>query len=865
MKKLFLLCAIVIVNHHIATAFQVPTSSKDAAKLSQLNVAATAYLCKNQLNEAEKTAHEAVIESLKQGSPSNHADALDNLGLVAQARFDYKNAMSFFVEAFKIREANGNKRGVAISKNRVGKVFHLQNNDAQALTNYQAALDMLTGNREDLPIIAETHRNMGDVQLSKKIFGKAIQEYELALKIWSQDLENIEESAILAAYLGKVTADIGDFDGAINNYNASLNFHRTLGNPTGVAYDFLNLSKIYNELKDNQLAIENAEGALTTFSEMDNKLGMAEANCQLAKVNLENNDKAQASLFFEKSRAILRGLPFQPAMPDIFKNIALGYASTGDFLKAYESYSDYAAAKDSLFSNEKARALVEMTTRFESELSVKDKNRQLANLEKEKATEQKLRWLLMGLVGFAGIALYSTYKNYRLKQRDNEKLKTLNLQIQAQHDQISIQNEALEDKNVELSDKNNRLDTLNARLVEEVAERERSQTSLFSKDHYLANTASRMRDPLSIIVGLSQNLMAEKPRTDQKEHIKELQFAANNLLVLINDALDFSKIEAGKLSFDNVDFTLADIVDEHRYESKSESKNTSKLVNFELAADLPKQLNGDPTRLMQIVTYLLKNMRLSIAYDTQLNVKIDTKERDNNNLIVSMRFNSDARFANTERWNMLLGNAETPHQIADATPTDIELTLTRRLVELQNGSIETEVLANGSLEIIVLLPFKMVENAGKAANSEGVVVVPMGEFLTGQHILIVEDNKINQMLVANMLRKRGAQITTANDGIDGIEAIYQGDFDLILMDIQMPRMDGYRAVAEIRRMKSKKANLPIVALTASTFINEKEKAQLFGMTDHIGKPFSPDELLQKIANVLAVYTPANYTNLVEAV
>jgi CheY-like chemotaxis protein len=857
MKRLFLLCAIVVVNHHVATAFQAPAASKDAVKISQLNATATVYLAKNQLNEAEKAAHEALVEALKQGLASNHADALDNLGLVAQARFDYKNAMSFFVEAFKIREANGNKRGVAISKNRVGKVFHLQNNDAQALTNYQAALDMLTGNREDLPVIAETHRNMGDVQLSKKVFGKAIQEYELALKIWSEDLENIEESATLAAYLGKVTADIGDFDGAINNYNASLNFHRTLGDPTGIAYDFLNLSKIYNELKDNQLAIENAEGALATFSETGNKLGMAEANCQLAKVNLQNNDKAQASLFFEKSRTILRGLPFQPSMPDIFKNIALGYASTGDFLKAYESYGDYAAAKDSLFSNEKSRALVEMTTRFESELSVKDKNRQLANLEKEKDTEQKLRWLLMGLVGFAGIALYSTYKNYRLKKRDNEKLKTLNLQIQAQHDQISIQNEALEDKNIELSDKNERLDTLNARLVEEVAERERSQTSLFSKDHYLADTASRMRDPLSIIVGLSQNLMAEKPRTDQKEHIQELQFAANNLLVLINDALDFSKIEAGKLSFDNIDFTLSDIIDEQH--------NKSKLVNFEIADTLPKQLNGDPTRLTQIATYLLKNMRLSVSSQTQLNVNVEPKERENNHLMVSMRFISETRFANVEQWNALLSNTETHPEIAEATPTDVELTLARRLVELQNGTIETEILPNGGYAVTVLLPFKMVEKGEKASNTEGVVTVPAGEFLTGQHILIVEDNKINQMLVANMLRKRGAQITTANDGLDGIEAINNGEFNLVLMDIQMPRMDGYRAVAEIRRMKSEKANLPIIALTASTFINEKEKAQLFGMTDHIGKPFSPDELLQKIANVLAVHTPADYTNLVEVV
>jgi CheY-like chemotaxis protein len=858
MRKLFLLLVILVLNNQLATAFQAPAANGDAAKITQLNATATDYLAKNQLNEAENAAREALQLAVKQGFTDNRADVLDNLGLVAQARFDYTNAMSFFVEAFKIREGNGSKRGIAVSKNRVGKVFHLQNNDAQALTNYEAALTLLSKSREDLPVVAETHRNLGDVQLSKKVFGKAIQEYELALKIWSEDLENIAEAASLSSYLGKVTMDIGDFDGAINNYNASLNFHRTLNDPSGVASDFLNLSKVYNELKDNQLALENAEGALATFSEVGNKFGVAEANSQLGKVHLQNNDKVKAGEFFEKSRAILRGLPFQPSMPDIFKSIALGYASTGDFLKAYESYTDYSAAKDSLFSNEKSRALVEMTTRFESELSVKDKNRQLMNLEKQKATEQKLRWLLMGLVGLAFVALYLTYKNYRLKKRDNEKLKTMNLQIQAQHDQISIQNDALEDKNIELSDKNNRLDTLNARLVEEVAERERSQTSLFSKDHYLADMASRMRDPLSTIVGLSQNLMTEKPRNDQREHIQELQFAANNLLVLINDALDFSKIEAGKLSFDNIDFSLSDIIEDHR--------SHSELVNFKLSEKLPAQLNGDPTRLTQIATYLLKNMRTSVGAKDILRVNVEPNELINNNLMVSMRFISDGAFADTEHWNNLLASAETDRQSSESKPTDLELTLTRRLVELQNGSIETKKLAKGGFEVIVLLPFKVVENAEKAVYTEGsLAAMPTGDFLSGKHILVVEDNKINQMLVANMLRKRGAQVTTANDGIDGIEAINQDDFNLVLMDIQMPRMDGYRAVAEIRRMKTEKANLPIIALTASTFINEKEKAQLFGMTDYIGKPFSPDELLQKIANVLSVHTPADFTNLVEAI
>jgi CheY-like chemotaxis protein len=132
--------------------------------------------------------------------------------------------------------------------------------------------------------------------------------------------------------------------------------------------------------------------------------------------------------------------------------------------------------------------------------------------------------------------------------------------------------------------------------------------------------------------------------------------------------------------------------------------------------------------------------------------------------------------------------------------------------------------------------------------------------------LVVEDNKVNQMLVVNMLKKKGMIVSAANDGLEGLEAVQMKDFDLILMDIQMPRMDGYRAVAEIRRLKEpSKSTLPIIALTASAYVTEKEKAQLFGMTDHIGKPFSPEEMIEKISRVLMTHNPNEGTVLAQSV
>jgi two-component system, sensor histidine kinase len=298
-------------------------------------------------------------------------------------------------------------------------------------------------------------------------------------------------------------------------------------------------------------------------------------------------------------------------------------------------------------------------------------------------------------------------------------------------------------------------------------------------------------------------------------------------------------------------------------EVKKELKPT-KDVRYEFNTDprIPDVLKGDPTRLHQVLSYLLKNMRKDVTngifkvnilrnevIDNEMTLKIDVQAEGSglNFKIVDTLFNQPANRENLESLN----------------ENDMEYVIVRRLVELQNGTIHAAQLKEDTV-ITIFLPFKVVEAAEIAQNTEG-GNVPMyyNNYLEGKRILVVEDNKVNQMLVMNMLKKKGVTVVAANDGIEGLEALNRADFDLILMDIQMPRMDGYHAVAEIRRMKNlQKANLPIVALTASAYVTEKEKAQLFGMTDHIGKPFSPEEMLDKITRVLMSHnTSKNETDM----
>ena len=853
MQKSVLFLLLFALKAHSLFAFQtgnlssiLSSSANDADKIKQINVLASRLIENNQLNDAE-TATQKALEMAKSTSfDFGRAGALDNMGLIAQSRFDYTNAMNYFVEALRIKDGTGDKLGIASSKNLIGKVFFLQRNEDNALVNYQAALTLLTNTANNLPILAETHRNLGDVYLTQKLYGKATAEFDIALKIWAEDLQDFKKAASIANYLGKTVADIGDNDGALTYFNASLNFHRNLEDVNGIANDYLQISKIYNALNDNDLALENVGNALAAFQQTNNEFGIASAFNIAGKIALKANDRSKAEENFEKSAEILRGMTVQPGVPEIFKSLAEGFGEMGNFPKAFAYSQAYSSSKDSLFNKEKAASLLELTTKYESQFAVKEKNRQLSVFEKEKAAEQKVRWLLMGLMGFALLTIYFVLKSYRQKKKDNEKLTSMNETIHEQHAEIARKNIEMNLANHELQDKNGRLDYLNSQLVTEISERENSQRSLFNKDHYLALITSKMRQPLNDIVGLAQSLINEKPRADQKDHIQNLQFSANNLLVLINDVLDFSEIEASKISLETIDFRPDDVIQELKKEIKS---TPDVRYEFSIDARIPEEVNGDPAKLNQILTYLLKNIKQDMSNGV-VKANLMRSELIDNELTLKIDIQAIGDNVNFKILDTAFNKPTNRDDFDGMGEIEIEYMITRRLVELQNGSIQAFQTKEETV-VTVFLPFKVVEDAENAENTEGSAPLYYNNYLEGKRILVVEDNKVNQMLVVSMLKKKGVHMVAANDGIEGLEALQKGNFDLILMDIQMPRMDGYHAVAEIRRMKNPiKSTLPIIALTASAYVTEKEKAQLFGMTDHIGKPFSPEEMIEKITRVL---------------
>jgi CheY-like chemotaxis protein len=385
-------------------------------------------------------------------------------------------------------------------------------------------------------------------------------------------------------------------------------------------------------------------------------------------------------------------------------------------------------------------------------------------------------------------------------------------------------------------------------LVGEIANREFLEQSAFDRDKFLAILSQEMQQPLGDILSYSRILMESKPKSGTVENIQNIQYSANNLLVLVNDMLDYSNIEAGKIVLDSVEFEPHKTIAELQKQYNPVFNNKAVSFSIDLDSHIPARITGDPVRFKQILNNILSNAAYH-AGKGDVKMRLTAGETQGDFINLNVNLNAVGSIIEQVELDAL---QHSNYHTAENTITDkgsqaFSLALAKRLVGLQNGRFEAENFGEEGSTYSVVLPFRKhlkksisgVENARKY------------ESIDGKYILIAEDNKINQLVVTKMLQKAGAIVVPTDDGLAALDAFNAGYFDLILMDIQMPKLDGYRTVAAMRSSEDpRKKETPIIALTASAYLTDKDKAQLFQMNDHIGKPFSPDEMMEKVAECL---------------
>lgn len=385
------------------------------------------------------------------------------------------------------------------------------------------------------------------------------------------------------------------------------------------------------------------------------------------------------------------------------------------------------------------------------------------------------------------------------------------------------------------------LDNTDRRRIEEalIESKEKAEMASLTKTTFLANMSHEIRTPMNAIIGFTEVLLSDTLSATQRKHLETIRNSAKSLLRLLNDILNSAKLDRGAVELEIVDFSLVSLIDQVSSTLGMEAKRKGLTFKTEYSEDLGDYYKGDSLRIRQILTNLVGN---AIKFTKEGTIRLFVKPSGN---LVEFHIQDTGIGISEDRLDKIFE----PFTQADVSMsrrfggTGLGTTISKQLVELMGGKIwVTSKIGKGS-DFYFALPLPK-------GNATNVISEIPSLPLPNLKVLIVDDVKQNVELIQILMETNGHQVTIANNGREAVDRFREQNFDLVLMDIQMPEMDGLEATKQIRieETKQKRNHTPIIALSASVFEEDKLQAKQAGMDGFVSKPIDVDELFHEIAS-----------------
>ena len=377
-----------------------------------------------------------------------------------------------------------------------------------------------------------------------------------------------------------------------------------------------------------------------------------------------------------------------------------------------------------------------------------------------------------------------------------------------------------------------------------------------SKQQFLSNMSHEIRTPMNAIIGFTKVLLKTDFSAKQKEYLTAIKLSGDSLIVLINDILDLAKVDAGKMTFEQIPFKMALSLSAmiHLFEPKIREKNLVLVKEYD--ESIPDVLVGDPVRLHQIILNLLSNA-VKFTSKGKIVVSVRLLSEDENKVDIGFSITDTGIGIVAKKIDTIFENFQ---QASSGTSrlyggTGLGLAIVKQLVEAQGGTISVKSKPNEGSVFGFILSFPKT----KALADEELVEIELDSEIKNIKVLVVEDIALNQLLMKTLLDDFGFERDVAENGLIAIEKLKTNTYDIILMDLQMPEMNGFEATDFIRNTMH--SDIPIIALTADVTTVDLEKCRFVGMNDYIAKPVDEKLLYSKIVSLVKKYTVRNETKI----
>ena len=610
-----------------------------------------------------------------------------------------------------------------------------------------------------------------------------------------------------------------DYTQATNSLDKAFAIYESREDESSMARIQLNKGLLALERKNPTSAVNYLEASLTTFQELNLGYYTAQAQLNKAKALLELSDSpnstsaAQAEVALQAAVAISRENNYAQILTDSYLVSSQMQVEKGNFEAAYGLLQTYHERRDTqsdisseLLATDNQYRLDkgeydEIIAELEANLERKDSSIKMNNFTST---------LSIALITILSLLTLSLYKNNNLRAKAND---------------------LLQEKNSELQ-----------------LAKERAEKASLAKAQFLSTITHELRTPLYAVTGLTHLLLEENPLEHQKEHLNSLKFSGDYLLSLINNILDLNKLEANKVEIERTTFNLKKRVNDVLVALKksAEDKNNKLLLEFD--ESIPSKLLGDPLKISQILINLIGNS-VKFTENGQVVLRVQKLSETENHVNLHFEVEDNGVGISKKKQKSIFetfsqGSLQINRKFGG---TGLGLSIVKNLLQLMNSKIQLESQLGKGSKFYFDIRFAISDQFKEDKNPHNIIYDIDYVALENLSVLVVEDNKINQMITKKILEKNKMKCDVADNGETAIEMVTKNNYHIVLMDIHMPGISGIEATQRIREFNKE---LPIIALTAVTIDENLDEFYRAGFNEIIPKPFKTEEFFEKIHRTL---------------